>query len=390
MKILKPSARLERFLPIATVYREDKDISDELVEAFVSVLSTGHFILGEQVRAFEEEVAKFLGVKHAVSLNSGTDALVIALRAAGVGPGDEVVTTPFTFFATSEAISRVGARPVFVDIDPGTFNLDAERVEAVITERTKAILPVHLYGHPVDMDPIMELAERYGLKVIEDAAQAFGAKYKGRYVGTIGDVGCFSFFPTKNLGALGDGGLLVTDDDEIAEVARKLRNHGGRDKYSNEMLGYNSRLDEIQAAFLRVKLKYLEGWNERRREIAKEYTRQLLEVSDDLGVRVLPPVERNYAYHVYHQYTIRVESGKRDALFEWLRSSNVGAMVYYPKPLYALPVYEKEYGHLEGRMPNTERAAKEVISLPIGPFIREDEVKAVVEVIASFYREQGR
>lgn len=359
-------------IPLLDLTPEIEALWDELLTHIQEVLKSGQFILGPNVKAFEEEVAAYLGVKHAIGVNSGTDALVIALRAAGIGPGDEVITTPFTFFATAEAISQVGAKPVFVDIDPHTFNINPELIEPAITWRTKAILPVHLYGQAADMDPIMSLAEKYNLKVIEDTAQAFGGEYKGRKLGTIGHVGCFSFFPSKNLGAFGDGGLIATNDDEIADVARMLRVHGAKKKYYNEMIGYNSRLDEIQAAILRVKLPHIDTWNEARRQAAKRYHDLLRDVPG-----IVTPYEAPYAKHVYHQYTIRVLNGKRDEAKECLAAQGIGTMVYYPVPLHRLPVYATN----NWSFPEAERAAGEVLSLPLWPEIRAELQRQITEIL---------
>lgn len=359
-------------IPVLDLSPQIEALWDELMDAVQGVLKSGQFIMGPNVKAFEGEVARYLGVKHTIGVNSGTDALVIGLRAAGIGPGDEVITTPFTFFATAEAISQVGATPVFVDIDPLTFNIDPEQIEAAITPRTRAILPVHLYGQAADMDPIMDLARKYGLKVIEDTAQAFGGEYKGRKLGTIGDVGCFSFFPSKNLGAFGDGGLIATNDDEIAERARMLRVHGARKKYYNEVLGYNSRLDEIQAAILRVKLPHIDEWNEGRRRAAQRYNELLKDLPG-----IITPYEPPYAKHVYHQYTIRISNGKRDQIKEHLATQGIGTMVYYPVPLHRLPVYATN----TCSFPEAERAARQVLSLPIWPEIGYEMQEQVVEIL---------
>jgi dTDP-4-amino-4,6-dideoxygalactose transaminase len=345
-----------RPIPVYDPLPEVEALWEELQAAALRVLRSGRYILGPEVEAFEEEVAQYLGVKHAIGVNSGTDALVIALRALGVGPGDEVITTPFTFFATAEAISLVGATPVFVDIDPRTFNINPDLIPSAITPRTKAILPVHLYGLPAEMDPILEIARSHGLKVLEDCAQAFGATYKGRRVGTLGDAGAFSFFPTKNLGGFGDGGLIVTNSDEVAERARMLRAHGSRRKYYNEAIGYNSRLDTLQAALLRVKLPRVDAWNEARRQVASRYNELLAGL---LGL-VLPEVSEG---HVFHQYTVRVLGGKRDEVQRALEAQGIGTMVYYPVPLHRLPVYT----HMGLSLPEAERAAQEVLSLPMGP-----------------------
>jgi dTDP-4-amino-4,6-dideoxygalactose transaminase len=341
---------------------------DELQDAIQGVLRSGHFIMGLNVKAFEEEIAKYLGVKHAIGLNSGTDALFLALRALGIGPGDEVITTAFTFFATAEAVSHVGATPVFVDIDPKTYNIDADLIEAAITPRTKAIIPVHLFGQMADMGKIMAIANKHGLKVVEDVAQAMGASFNGKKAGTVGDVGTFSFFPTKNLGAYGDGGLLATNDDQVAEMVRKLRAHGSLKKYYNEVVGYNSRLDEMQAAILRVKLKRLDDWNEGRRQVAERYG----ELLQDVPGIVVPAVDSG-AFHVYHQYTVRV-LGDRDEVQRQLAEQGIGTMVYYPVPVHKLPVYAGTAVSL----PRAEAAVAEVLSLPIWPQMDLQTQKKVV------------
>ncbi|WP_279165371.1 DegT/DnrJ/EryC1/StrS family aminotransferase [Thermus scotoductus] len=358
-------------IPILDLVPEVEFLWDDLMAAITRVLRSGQFILGPEVETFEREVAEYLGAKHAIGLNSGTDALVIGLRALGVGPGDEVITTPFTFFATAEAISLVGATPVFVDIDPRTFNINPELIPPAITPRTKAILPVHLYGRPAEMDSILAIAEEHGLKVLEDCAQAFGATYRGKKVGTLGHAGAFSFFPSKNLGAYGDGGLLVTNDDGVAELARMLRAHGSRRKYYNEIIGYNSRLDALQAAILRVKLPHVDRWNERRREVARRYNQLLAGVP---GL-VLPEVSEG---HVSHQYTVRVLGGKRDGVQRRLDGLKIGTMVYYPVPLHRLPVY----GYPSGSFPWAERLATEVLSLPIWPQMGLEAQAWVAQVLA--------
>jgi dTDP-4-amino-4,6-dideoxygalactose transaminase len=329
-------------------------------EAFQRVLASGQYILGPETRAFEAEAASFLGVRHAVGVNSGTDALVIALRALGIGPGDEIITTPFTFIATAEAISHTGATPVFVDIDPETFNLDPDLAEAAITRRTRAILPVHLYGRPCDLDRLAGIAARNGLRLVEDCAQCFGAAWRGRRAGSWGSFGCFSFFPTKNLNTFGDGGLLATSDDGLAEAARMLRMHGARRKYFNEATGFNSRLDELHAALLRVKLPRLDAWNRWRAAAARRY-RDLLESLPG----IILPLE--VPGHVFHQYTIRIPGGVRDAVQASLAESGIGTMVYYPVPLHRLPVYQDRADG--AACPEAERAAGEVLSLPIWPEI---------------------
>ena len=342
---------------------------EPLREAALRVLRSGQYVLGPEVAAFEREAAEYLGVAHAVGLNSGTDALIIGLRALGVGPGDEVVTSPFSFFATAEAVSLIGATPVFADIEAEGLNLDPLAIESAITDRTRALLPVHLFGRPAAMQQINQLAERYGLRVLEDCAQSFGARLDGAATGSLADAGAFSFYPTKNLGGVGDGGLLTTDDEAVAETARMLRNHGERSRYNNEMLGYNSRLDAMQAALLRVKLGHIDSANEGRRRAAVRYGEMLAELPGVLAPRVTPG-------HVFHQYTIRIPGGRRDSVRERLDSAGIGTMVYYPIPIHRLPVYEAEYRDQE--FPVTETAAEEVLSIPIWPEIEDTTQERVV------------
>lgn len=357
--MMNKDAQHHEMIPVCDLQPDIEAHWDEYMEAFANVLRSGRFIMGPNVRAFEEEVAAYHGVKHAIAVNSGTDALFISLRALGVGPGDEVITTPFTFFATAEAISHVGATPVFVDIDPVTYNIDPNRIEEAVTSRTKAVIPVHLYGQAAEMDAIVAVAERYGLKIVEDVAQAMGGRYKGRLLGTIGDIGALSFFPTKTLGGFGDGGMIITNDDDVAALARMLRAHGSKKKYYNEMVGYNSRLDEVQAALLRIKLRRLDKANEQRRAAAARY-RQLLGDLDGIAL----PIESPNAYHVYHQYTIRVKARERDELREALAEAGIGTMVYYPVPVHKLPVYKGEAVG-SSALPEAENAARQVLSLPI-------------------------
>ncbi len=361
-------------VPILDLTHEIDSLWDELQAAIREVVRSGQFILGPQVRAFEEEAARYLGAEYAVGCNSGTDALIIALRALGIGPGDDVLTTSFTFFATAEAISSVGARPVFVDIEPDSFNIDPSRLEAAITPSTKAIVPVHLFGHAADMDAIRDVASRHGLKIIEDAAQAFGATYRGQKVGTLGAVGAFSFFPSKNLGAFGDGGLIVTNDPRAAERARLLRTHGSQKKYQNEMLGYNSRLDEIQAAVLRVKLPHIDDWNAGRQRASLTYERLLADVS-----WIKTPPSADFAGHVFHQYTVRIVGRDRDEVRHRLEERGIGSMVYYPVPVHRLPVYVTE----PWQLPITEQAACEVLSLPIGWNLSDETICRVVDALVS-------
>lgn len=359
-------------IPILDLSPEIELLWDELNAAMQRVLRSGQFIMGPDVEAFEHEIAQVLGIKHAIACNSGTDALVLALRGLGIAEGDEVITTPFSFFATAEGIGIIGAKPVFVDIDPRTFNINANQIEQAITERTKAIVPVYLYGQAADVGPILELARKHQLKVIEDVAQAFGGQYRGQMLGTIADAGAFSFFPSKNLGAYGDAGLVATNDDDAAHMVRRLRTHGSIKKYANEILGYNSRMDTLQAAILRVKLPHVADWNEARRRAAHRYNDLLKDVAE-----VTTPYEMPNAYHVFHQYTVRVGSGKRDRVREHMAANGIDTMVYYPTPIHQLPIYKAE----GWSMPASEAAAGEVLSLPIWPQITEEIQVRVVDVL---------
>jgi dTDP-4-amino-4,6-dideoxygalactose transaminase len=363
-------------VPIIDLVRQHKKIEEELVEAFKRVLNSGQFILGNELEAFEKQAAEYLGVKYALGVGNGTDALTIALHAIDVGPGDEVITTPFTFFATAETIAMRGAKPVFVDVEDSTLNIDVSKIEEKITKKTKAILPVHIFGQGAKMEKILEIAKKYNLKVIEDTAQGFGAKRNGKYLGSFGDLGTFSFFPTKNLSCLGDGGLITTNDETLASKIKMLRVHGSSKKYYHEFLGYNSRLDAVQAAFLSVKLKYIDIWNETRRQIASIYNKEL-----SYYVRV-PHVDEGNE-HIYHQYTIRTE--KRDSLMEFLNKKNISTQVHYPIPLHLQPALSF-LGYKEGDLPVAERAAKEVLSLPIFPEMTDSEVEYVIESVKEFFR----
>lgn len=338
------------------------------------MLRSGHFILGPDVKAFEDEVAAYLGVRHAIGLNSGTDALFIGLRALGLQPGDEVITTTFSFFATAESVSMLGAKPVFVDVEEESFNLDVAQVEAAITAKTRAIIPVHLFGRPANMSAVLDVAKRHGLKVLEDCAQSFGAMAGEAFTGTLGDAGAYSFFPSKNLGAYGDGGLLATNDDEVARVARMLRAHGSAKKYHNEMVGYNSRLDTIQAAILRVKLPHIEAYNTGRRRVAERYN----EAFRGLDGLITPAVVDG---HVFHQYTLRVMDGRRSALAQHLEEQGIQTMVYYPIPQDRLPIYAGHYP----RFPVSDRLAEEVLSLPIWPQMTQEEQSVVSEAVRAFF-----
>lgn len=362
-------------IPLVDLRRQHEGIKDEIGKALAGVVENSAFILGEEVKQFEDEFASFCRARYAVGVSSGTAALHLALLATGVGKGDEVITVPYTFTATTEAISYAGAGTIFVDINPEDYNIDISRVEEKITERTKAILPVHLYGHPVDMAPLLTLADKYGLKVIEDAAQAHGAEYQGRKVGTRGTVGCFSFYPGKNLGAFGDGGMIVTNDERVADRVRLLRNHGRGEKYEHLVEGYNYRLDALQAAVLRVKLKRLSSWNENRRKHAKLYNELLAETG------AITPIEREYAKHVYHLYVIRVKD--REGLQKWLNSRGIATATHYPLPLHLQKAYE-HLGYKKGAFPSAEKCSQEVISLPMFPELTGEEIKEVSEAIKAF------
>lgn len=363
--------------------RQNSILFEELLDGLAGVIKKGNFILGENVRILEESMAKFCQVNHCLGVASGTDALYLSLMACQIGPGDEVITTPFTFFATAGSIIRTGAKPVFVDIHRETLNINADLLEEKITSKTKAIIPVHLYGCPAEMKTISKLAKKYGLRIIEDAAQALGAKCYKQPVGSFGDSGCFSFFPTKNLGAFGDGGMIVTNNQEIAERIMLLRVHGAKVKYCHEILGLNSRLDELQAAILNVKFKYLEGWTQRRREIARLYNQLLQERINDGSLELKLPWEPDYAFHVYHQYTIQTK--KRDQLQRFLKNCGIDTTVYYPVPIHLQKV-SANLGNVPGDFPVAETACAEVLSLPMFPELTEGEVEFVVDKIVEFFR----
>jgi dTDP-4-amino-4,6-dideoxygalactose transaminase len=363
-------------IPILDLKAQYAAIEQEIDAAIKEVLLSTQFILGPVVQELEQKVAACCGCKYGVGVASGTDALRLTLTALGIGPGDEVITMPFTFISTANTISHCGARPVFVDIDPRTYNIDPAAIKAAITECTKVIVPVHLYGQSADMDPIMELAEIHGLYVIEDAAQAIGARYKDRPVGSIGHAGCLSFYPTKNLGAYGDGGMVVTNDAALAEKVDILRRQGGKKKYHAEVLGFNSRLDSLQAAILGVKLNYLNEWSEARRQVAHRYNELLADLP------VATPYESPDAYHVYHQYTIRVP--QRDDLAAYLKELGIGTMIYYPVPLHLQELYV-DLGCGEGGLPVSEAASQEVLSLPMYPELTEAQQQEVVRAVREFY-----
>jgi len=362
-------------VPFLDLKRQYGAIKKEMDEAVFSVLSNTQFILGPEVKSLEEKIASYCGTKFAIGVASGTDALLLSLRAGGVKSGDEVVTTGFSFFASAGVISRLGANPIFVDIDPETYNINPDQIEKKVTPKTKAIMPVYLFGQCANMDPIMEVARKHNLKVIEDAAQAIGAEYKGKKAGAIGEFGCFSFFPSKNLGGAGDGGMVVTNDPELAEMVRILRVHGSKPKYYHSTIGYNSRLDTIQAAILSVKLKYLDDWTKKRREHAEVYNSAFKDLD------MITPKEENFNYHIYNQYTIAVKN--RDELRNYLKEKQIGHDTYYPVPLHLQECY-KFLGYKKGDLPISEKKAEEVVSIPIYPELTEEEQEYVISTIKGF------
>jgi dTDP-4-amino-4,6-dideoxygalactose transaminase len=385
-------ARAAPAVPLLDLKEQNTRIGPEIRAAIDRVIESQHFILGPEVEALEREVTAYSQCRYGIGVSSGTDALLVALMALDIGPGDEVITTPYSFFATAGSIARLGARPVFVDIDPSTFNIVPEKIEARITDRTRAIMPVHLYGQMSEMDEIMEVARRHKLYVIEDAAQAIGAEYRGRRAGSIGDLGCFSFYPTKNLGGFGDGGLVTTNDSGLDERVRRLRNHGYEARYYNKEVGGNFRLDAIQAAILRVKLKYLDEWTQARRRNAARY-RTLFEQAQlslsgldpavplkESGVHL--PSESPDGRHIYNQFVIR--SRRRDELQSYLRERRIGTEIYYPVPLHLQECFAGQ-GWTEGDYPQSELAARETLALPIYPELTAEQQAIVVETIKEFF-----
>jgi dTDP-4-amino-4,6-dideoxygalactose transaminase len=368
-------------IPLVDLAAQQRAIKDEIAAAIARVLESSSFVLGDEVAAFETEFAAFCEARYAVAVNSGTSALHLALLAAGVGAGDEVITAPNTFIATCEAISYTGARPVFVDVRPDTYTIDVARLEAAITPRTRAIIPVHLYGQPADLDPIVEIAQQHRLAIVEDACQAHGARYKGRRVGTSGVAGCFSFYPAKNLGAYGDCGALVTNDEAVALMARRLRDHGQSTRYYHDVVGYNYRMDALQAAILRVKLRHLEEWTAARRRHAARYTALLA------GPDVVTPVEAPWAEAVYHLYVVRVQ--EREALREHLTRAGIGTGIHYPVPCHLQRAYAS-LGYRTGDFPHTEQCAAAILSLPMYPELTEEQIARVASEVASPLREDRR
>lgn len=389
-------------IPLIDLKAQYDVLSDDLNKVTLDVLSSANYILGKNVTEFEREFAEYIGVKHAISVGNGTDALIISLRAMGIGEGDEVITTPFTFFSTAESISAVGATPIFVDVTKDTFNIDVTRIEEKITSKTKAIMPVHIFGQSADMDPINEIAKKHNLLVVEDACQAIGGKYKGKNIGSIGDISCFSFFPTKNLGCAGDGGMIVTDNDDLAIIARALRMHGSGEngqkafnllnnveedimtteatndtvynplKYYNYLIGFNSRLDAIQAAILRVKLKEIDKWNARRREIVDIYNKEFKELD------LVTPVCGDDNDHVYHMYIMQSEN--REEILTKLKDRGVATGVYYPVPLHLQKVY-KDLAYKVGDMPVSEYLSHRTFAIPVYPELTDDQIKYIVDSV---------
>lgn len=370
-------------LPLVDLKKQYASIKQEIDEKISGVLKSSAFILGSEVKEFEKEFAAFCSAGQAVGVSSGTAALALALLALDIGKDSEVITTPNTFIATVAAISHVGARPVIVDVDPEFYNIDVSKIEGAISGKTRVIIPVHLYGQPSEMDAILQIAKMHNIKVVEDACQAHGAECRGRRVGSFGDISAFSFYPGKNLGAYGDAGAVVTDKGELAERIRLLRDHGSPEKYYHEIIGYNSRLDEIQAAVLRVKLRYLNDWNEKRRRNARLYNEYLKDLVDK--ALVTTPKEKDWAKHVYHLYVIQVEEGVRDNLIAHLNSRRIGAQIHYPIPIHLQKAY-KHLGYKEGSFPVTERLAKRIISLPIFPELEQQEIEYIVQEIRTFFK----
>ncbi|MGD0995608.1 MAG: DegT/DnrJ/EryC1/StrS family aminotransferase [Candidatus Bathyarchaeia archaeon] len=360
-------------IPFVDLKSEYSEVGEEVSQCIQRVLKSGLFILGDELEKFEIEFSKYIGTKYGIGVNSGSDALLIALNALGVGKGDEVITVAHTFISTVDAITRNGAKPVFVDIDPETYTIDVTQVKSKISSKTKAILPVHLYGHPADMKPLMDIAAEYGLFVIEDACQAHGSEYQKTKLGAIGHVGCFSFYPTKNLGAYGDAGIITTNNQELAYKIKKTRNYGQSKKYYHDFMGVNSRLDEMQAAILRTKLRYLDNWNEKRRKLAKLYSELLKNTA------VVTPIEKEYAKHVYHLYVVRHK--ERDKLQQYLLNHGVQTLIHYP-----IPVHLQEAYKINDKLPVTERICSEILSLPMFPWLRESEVEYISENVKQYFR----
>lgn len=378
-------------IPLLDLKAQYLTIKQEIKSALEEVLESQHFILGPKVAELEKSIAAYSGTKYAVGVSSGTDALLVSLMALDIKPGDEIITTPFTFFSTAGVIARLNARPVFIDIDPVTFNIDPQKIEPTITERTKAIIPVHLFGQCVDMDSLLYIAKKYNLKIIEDGAQSIGAEYKSKKAGSFGDFGIFSFFPSKNLGGFGDGGMVVTDDENFYEKIKSLRVHGSKPKYYHKIVGGNFRLDAIQAAVLNVKFKYLDEWSRKRRENADYYDRRFRETGliDNGYIKTPVPIykesgDRNY--HIYNQYTIRTKD--RNNLREFLEENGIATEIYYPLPLHLQECF-RDLGYKKGDFPISEDAAETVLSIPVYPELRRDQQDYVIEEISEFFKKHN-
>jgi dTDP-4-amino-4,6-dideoxygalactose transaminase len=374
-------------VPLFDLKQQYKGLQKQFEEAINRVLASGQFIMGPEVKALEEEVAQYCGVANAIACASGTDAISLALQALDIGPGDEVIVPPFTFYATASCVSRLGAKPVFADIDPATYAIDPQQVEDKITSRTKAIIVVHLFGQCAEMEPLWRVAEKHHLHIIEDAAQAIGSEYQGKRTGTLGAIACLSFYPTKNLGAFGDAGMVVTNDTEWAKKMACCRVHGAERRYYHKYLGLNSRLDALQAAILRVKMPWLERWNDARKSIAKRYD-ELID-QNHLGHFLRKPVVQPDRKHTFHQYVVRVVDGQRDYLRAHLQADNIGTEVYYPLSLHMQEVFA-HLGHQEGDFPASEQACREVLALPIYPELAYEQQKRVVQSCAAFVRGRAR
>jgi len=368
-------------VPLLDLKIQFQSIRKEILSAIEDVCDDQTFVLGERVASLEDALSKYVGTAHAIGVASGSDALLLSLIALGVGPGDEVITVPFTFFSTASAIARLHAKPIFIDIEPGTFNMDPDALNARITDRTKAIIPVHLFGQCANMDTILRISAKAGIPIVEDCCQAIGAVRKGTRAGAFGATGCFSFFPSKNLGGFGDGGLITTNQDRLAECLMALRVHGGHSDYRHDLIGLNSRLDALQAAVLQIKLKYLDSWTEGRRHNAQQYT-SLFQEAGLLDTVTLPSVERDN-FHIYNQFTIRVP--RRDQLSAYLTSQSIGNKVYYPVPLHLQECFHC-LGYREGQFSVSERAAREVLSLPIYPELTRSQMTYIVETIQAFFQ----
>lgn len=378
-RVIKTYRGARAMIPLVDLKTEYEKLKVEIIHSIKEVLESGSFILGSKGDKLEDEISRYIGVAHALGVANGTDALLLSLEALNIGKGDEVITTPFTFFATAEVIARVGATPVFIDIDPQTFNMNPALIEPAITERTKAIIIVHLFGQSAEMDTVMEIARKHNLHVIEDACQSIGASYKGKKVGSFGDLGCFSFFPSKNLGAYGDGGMIVTNDSDLCKKIKLLRNHGSSERYVHSHIGLNSRLDEMQAAILGVKFKRLDEWNNRRRELAEKYSARLKGT-------VQVPIVAEDREHVFHQYCI--ETTQRDQLAQFLHQKQIATGIYYPIPLHLQQAFF-QLGYKIGDFPVSVSSSKRILALPINPMMTEKQQEQIIIAIEEFFGDRS-